>query len=123
MARSSSAICDGPSSPIDTPACEPHNARFARLIAAIRTKSYARVRNAPKVAANGRFPSACRPTAAPSMSCSPMYISKNRSGATFWKSSVWVEFETSPSSATTSGRAASAANVSPKAFRVATSLS
>ena len=36
-ARSSSAIWDGPSSPIDTPACEPHNENVARLIWAMRT--------------------------------------------------------------------------------------
>ena len=39
IARSSSAICEGPSSPIATPACEPTRQIFARLIAAIRTKS------------------------------------------------------------------------------------
>ncbi len=39
MARSSRAICDGPSSPIDTPACDPDSRRFARLTAAIRMKS------------------------------------------------------------------------------------
>ena len=36
---SSSAICDGPSSPMDTPACEPLTENDARLTAAIRTKS------------------------------------------------------------------------------------
>ena len=123
MARSSSAICDGPSSPIETPACEPHSRRFARLTAAIRMKSKARVTKAPNVAANAVLPSACNPTVAPSIPCSPMNISKNRSGAAFWKSSVWVEFATSPSSTTTSGRAASAARVSPNALRVAISPS
>ena len=53
MARSSSAICDGPSSPIETPACEPARRMFARQIAAMRTKSYARVKKAAKVEANG----------------------------------------------------------------------
>ena len=38
-AMSSSAICDGPSSPIDTPACEPDSRTSAREIAAIRMKS------------------------------------------------------------------------------------
>ncbi len=38
-AMSSSAICDGPSSPIETPACEPLRRMFAREIAAMRTKS------------------------------------------------------------------------------------
>ena len=39
VARSSSAICDGPSSPIETPACEPESRMLAREIAAMRTKS------------------------------------------------------------------------------------
>ena len=36
MARSSSAICDGPSSPIETPACEPARRIVALEIAAMR---------------------------------------------------------------------------------------
>ena len=76
IARSSSAIWEGPSSPIDTPACDPTSRRFARLIAAIRTKSYARVKNAAKVTANAALPSTWSPTAAPTMHCSAMYISK-----------------------------------------------
>ena len=39
IARSSSAICDGPSSPIDTPACDPAILMFRLLIAAMRMKS------------------------------------------------------------------------------------
>ena len=73
---SSSAICEGPSSPIETPACEPHRHIVARLIAAMRMKSYARVRNAANVEANGRQPRAWRPTAAATICCSAMYISK-----------------------------------------------
>ncbi len=38
-AMSSSAICDGPSSPIETPACEPDRRMSAREMAAMRTKS------------------------------------------------------------------------------------
>ena len=75
-ARSSSAIWDGPSSPIETPACEPTSFRFARLIAAIRTKSYARVRNAANVEAYGFQPRTWIPTAAATICCSAMYISK-----------------------------------------------
>ena len=46
-----------------------------------------------------------------------MYISTNRSGATAWKSSVWVELPTSPSRTTRSGRwPASQASASPKAL-------
>ena len=73
---SSRPICDGPSSPIDTPACEPQSDIVARLTAAMRTKSYARDRNAAKVEANGRQPTAWRPTAAATICCSAMYISK-----------------------------------------------
>ena len=36
---SSSAICDGPSSPIEIPACDPARHSVAREIAAIRMKS------------------------------------------------------------------------------------
>jgi hypothetical protein len=39
MAMSSSPICEGPSSPIETPQCEPTRQMSARLIAAIRMKS------------------------------------------------------------------------------------
>ena len=48
MAKSSSAICDGPSSPIDTPACDPTSLTLTLLIAAMRTKSAARVRKQPE---------------------------------------------------------------------------
>ena len=85
-------------------------------------KSNPRVRKAPNVPAKETLPIAWRPTAVPNMFCSPMYISKKRPGAAFWKSSVWVEFATSPSSTTMSGRAfPNAARVSPNAFRVAMS--
>ena len=118
---SSSAICDGPSSPIDTPACEPQSLIVAREIAAMRTKSYARERNAANVEANGFQPSTCIPTAAATNCCSAMYISKKRSGCALPKISAYVEFETSPSSATTLPSAApSAASASPYARRVAT---
>ena len=113
-AMSSSAICEGPSSPIDTPACDPLRENVARLIAAMRTKSYAREMNAANVDANGRHPTAWSPTAAAASCCSAMYISKYRSGCAFAKISVNVEFDTSPSRATTSGRALpSAASASP----------
>ena len=49
---------------------------FARLIAAMRTKSYAREKNAAKVDANGFQPRTCIPTAAATSCCSAMYISK-----------------------------------------------
>ena len=75
-ARSSSAICDGPSSPIDTPACEPLSRMSAREIAAMRMKSYARVKNALNVDANGTQSRTWNPTAAATSCCSAMNISK-----------------------------------------------
>jgi len=78
------------------------------------------VKKAAKVDANGTRSTTCIPTADATICCSAMYISKNRSGAVFLKSSACVEFETSASSTTTSFRAApSAASASPYAFRVA----
>ena len=87
-ARSSTAICDGPSSPIETPACVPHRRRSALLIAPIRIWSAARARNAPNVAANAFLPIAWSPVWTPIMHCSAMYIWTNRSGATAAASSV-----------------------------------
>ena len=75
-AMSSRAICDGPSSPIETPACEPESRMSARETAAMRTKSYARERNAANVEANGTQPRTCMPTAAATICCSAMNISK-----------------------------------------------
>ena len=49
---------------------------FAREIAAIRMKSYARERNAANVDANGVQPRTCMPTAAAIICCSAMNISK-----------------------------------------------
>ena len=79
-ARSSSAICEGPSSPMLTPACEPARTMLARLTAAMRTKSYARLRKAAKVAAKGFQPRTWNPTAVATICCSAMYDWKNRSG-------------------------------------------
>ena len=76
MARSSSAICEGPSSPIETPPCEPQSRMFAWLIAAIRMKSYARLKKAANEEANGTQPRTWSPTAAATSCCSAMYISK-----------------------------------------------
>ena len=60
------------------------------------------------------------PTAVPIICCSEMYIWKNRSGYASRNFSVKVELPTSPSMATTSGHAPSAASASPNAARVAT---
>ena len=74
MARSSSAICDGPSSPIDTPACEPASLMFIRPIPAIRMKSEARVRKQANVDGNGIAPRLASPIAAPTITCSAIYV-------------------------------------------------
>ena len=122
--RSSSAICEGPSSPIETPACEPTRRIFAREIAAIRMKSYAREKNAAKVEANGILWRTLIPTVEATNCCSAIYCSKQRSGNAFANSSAQVELLTSPSSATTSGFASPRAlRASPYALRVATPLS
>ena len=52
-ARSSSAICEGPSWPISTPAWDPTSRMLACEMPAMRMKSYARVKNAANVDANG----------------------------------------------------------------------
>jgi hypothetical protein len=76
-AMSSSAICDGPSSPIEMPAWEPARRMSARETAAMRRKSYAREKNAANVDANGtQRPPTCRPTVADTSCCSAMNISK-----------------------------------------------
>ena len=49
---------------------------FACEIAAMRTKSYAREKNAANVDANGFQPRTWSPTAAATSCCSAMYISK-----------------------------------------------
>ena len=64
--------------------------------------------------ANGTHLRTWSPTAEAIICCSAMYISKYRSGCASRKISAKVEFETSPSSATTSPRAEpSAASASP----------
>jgi hypothetical protein len=111
---SSSAICEGPSSPVATPACEPTIRSEARLIDAMRMKSYARLKKAAKADANGVRPRTSKPTAAAIICCSATYISKKRSGCASANRPEKVELETSPSIATTSSRAAlSAASASP----------
>ena len=70
IARSSSPICEGPSSPIDTPQCEPTYLMVTPEIPAMRMWSKARVKNAAKVETNGILPHVARPTAAPTMFCS-----------------------------------------------------
>ena len=60
------------------------------------------------------------PTAVATSCCSAIHISKKRSGCALANSSAWVELDTSPSMATTSGMAPSASSASPYALRVAT---
>ncbi len=72
MARSSSAICDGPSSPIEIPACDPANFTATWLMAAMRMKSAARDRKQANVDGNGIAPRAAKPMAAPTITCSAM---------------------------------------------------
>ena len=72
MARSSSPICDGPSSPMDTPQCVPTSFKLSLLMAAMRMKSYARVTKHENKEATGTLPRAASPMAIPTMFCSAM---------------------------------------------------
>ena len=72
IARSSRAICEAPSSPIDTPACDPAILTLTPLIAAMRMKSAARERKVAKVDGNGMAPRLASPIAAPIITCSAM---------------------------------------------------
>ena len=103
MAMSSRPICEGPSSPIDTPACEPTNLMFAAEYWLMRIWSNARVQNAEKVEANGTLPRQDNPKATLAMFCSAIYISKNRSGCSSLNRSARVELLTSPSRLTICG--------------------
>ena len=62
-ARSSSAICDGPSSPIDTPACDPQSRRSARPIARHADLVVRRESGTPRTSRRTR---SCRAPAGPS---------------------------------------------------------
>src|SRR5258708_4705772 len=65
IAMSSNPICDDPSSPIETPACDPTNFIFASDNRAMRTWSKAQVRNAANVETNGSLPNLDNPNATP----------------------------------------------------------
>ena len=75
IARSSSAICDGPSSPIDTPACEPASLTLSIEIPAMRTKSLRALEESTRsVDGNGMAPRLASPIAAPTIACSAMNV-------------------------------------------------
>ena len=113
-ARSSSPLWLGPSSPLLTPTCDPQSLTLQREMAAMRSWSAARVKKHAKDDAKGTKRWAARPVAMPTMFCSAMYASTNRSGWASRKRSAYVEFFTSPSSARTRGSAApSRASASP----------
>ena len=65
MAISSSPICEGPSSPIDTPQCDPAYLIVTPEIAAIRMWSNARLRKAANVDTKGIFPHAAKTNRSP----------------------------------------------------------
>ncbi len=93
----------GPSDARLAPACEPTSFRFAPLTTPISIWSYARVMNFANDDTNGIFPDADSPTATDTMFCSAIRHSRNRlpSCGSRAKCSANVEFDTSPSSATT----------------------
>src|SRR5208337_172011 len=100
---SSRPIWEGPSCPIETPAWDPQNFMFDSEYWVILIWSKARVRNAAKVETKGIFPLQAKPNAEPTIFCSAMYISKNRSGKASLNTSAYVELLTSASSTTISG--------------------
>src|SRR5208283_5031082 len=121
IAMSSRPIGEGPSCPMDTPAWEPQNLMFDSEYWIILIWSKARVKNAAKVDTKGIFPLQAKPNAEPTIFCSAMYISKNRSGKAFLNSSEYVELLTSPSSTTISGNCGNILfRALPYAFLVAT---
>src|SRR3989344_4274071 len=76
-AISSRPICEAPSSPIDTPACEPQNAMWDFDIAAILSWSWALVRKAAKVETKGEKSLASRPRDIETIFCSAIKHSIN----------------------------------------------
>ena len=90
---------------METPACEPTILRFAAEYGLIRIWSKARVRKAANVETKGSLPRQASPTAALTMFCSAMYISKKRSGCASLNVAALVELLTSPSRLTSPGNA------------------
>src|SRR5438034_424044 len=104
MAISSKPICEAPSSPMLTPACEPTNLMLDLAYCDILIWSKALEKNAAKVETKGIFPRREKPKAAPTIFCSAIYISKNLSGWVFFTVSEYVELLTSASSTTALGK-------------------
>src|SRR5437899_1529882 len=76
--------------------------------------------NTEKLATNGIFPAMASPAPTPIMLASAMPQEKKRSGNSFWKYTVMVDFERSASTTTTSlFSRPSSTSVRPKASRVA----
>ena len=105
MARSSRAICDGPSSPMlhagvraDEVDRGVRDGRHADLV--VGAGEEGRERRGERPSCPGRPGRRPRTRSC----CSAMNISKKRSGYAFLNSSACVELDTSASSATTSGR-------------------
>jgi hypothetical protein len=81
------------------------------------------MQNLANVLANGIFPAAATPAATLNMFCSAIRHSRNWSGRRLYSQIEYVEFFTSPSSATTRSSASpSASSAAPYACRVASGL-
>src|SRR5262245_50428575 len=96
-AISSTDICDGPSSPIEMPLCVPTTFTF-RFGYAAATRSCSKplfITNAEKLAMNGILPAYAMPQPAATMFDSAMPNEKKRSGNSFAKYVVIVDFDRS----------------------------
>src|ERR1017187_4321071 len=119
---SSTLICEGPSSPMEIPLCVPTTFRFTKGYAA-HTRSCSKpllIANAEKLETNGILPARASPAPTAVMLASAIPKDTNRSGNSFAKYTVMVDFERSASHTTMSlFSRPSSTSTRPKASRVA----
>src|ERR1035438_8156068 len=119
---SSMLICEGPSSPMEIPLGAPTTFRFTKGYAA-HTRSCSKplfIANAEKLETNGILPASASPAPTAVMLASAIPKETNRSGNSFAKYTVMVDFERSASHTTMSlFSRPSSTSTRPKASRVA----
>src|ERR1017187_3537333 len=119
---SSTLICEGPSSPMEIPLCVPTTFRFTKGYAA-HTRSCSKplfIANAEKLETNGILPARASPAPTAVMLASAIPKDTNRSGNSFAKYTVMVDFERSASHTTMSlFSRPNSTSTRPKASRVA----